>query len=361
MSIALTEANTREMTVASGTTLRQQFFSWLRWPFAIGIVVFLFLQGRDGFAQVSSHHFAWWWLAAAFGLRAGSFLVSLSRWFLLLRAQNESFRFAEIFRLGCLGNAMNFVVPGTVGGDVAKTMLASRANGRSVTIIAATVLLDRLIGILGITLLGVTAAAFVPIAWTVRELSVAISMFAMASTIGVAGLWLATQPSVLQWKIVLWLQSVRGIGGFVREVINGLKLFHSRPAFIWSALLMSVAGHCCNVTAFACCIWGMGLESRVPTIATLFVVFPVVEVVAAMLPLPGGVGAREGGVQYLFAAMRPEIGAVAGSAGLFAALGFSAVSILLAAVCGVIAACGVPSRWRASADLPLKCAALEHS
>ena len=231
----------------------------------------------------------------------------------------------------------------------------------SVTIVAATVLLDRLIGLLGLTLLGFIAAVFVPSVWEIPELKIAIGVFAAASLIGVSGLWLALQPGVLRWRLVPWLQSVRVVGGLVREVLSGLKLFQSRPTVIWFAVLMSVAGHCFNVTAFACCIWGLGLEASVPTIATFFVVFPVVEVVASVLPLPGGVGAREGGVQFLFAALRPEIAVAAGSAGLFAALGFSAVSILLAAVCGVVAACGIPRRRQPLSNVSDRQSVLEPS
>ncbi len=329
-------------------------WGYLRWPFAVSIVAYLIHSARSGATQIDVQAVAWTWIVLAVVCRLGSFGLTVSRWFFLLRAQSRSFRFVEIFRLGCLGNAMNYVVPGTVGGDVAKTVLASRDKNCSVTVVAATVLLDRLIGVLGIALLGFVAGCLQPELLEVSELSLGIAVFGIASAVGVAGLLLALQPSVLEWRIVRWLETVRFVGGIFKEIVNSLRLYQTRRRVIWQSVLISVAGHCCNVLAFGCCVVGLGVSTMAPAFGTYFVLFPVVEIVASVLPLPGGVGAREGGVQVLFVAI--VSGAGAASAGLFSALAFSGVSIVVAAMCGVVAVSKLgrirSERDHASVELP---------
>ncbi len=81
------------------------------------------------------------------------------RWWLLLRGHGFTPPFGQIFFVTYAGSFFNNFLPGAVGGDLTKAVLASAGETRKAAI-AGTVILDRLIGLSVMILLG--AASLTP-------------------------------------------------------------------------------------------------------------------------------------------------------------------------------------------------------
>ena len=87
--------------------------------------------------------------------------LSYVRWHILIRALGIEARLVDTLRLGSLGFALNFVSPGSIGGDFFKAIFLAHGHpGRRPEAIA-TVMADRVMGLLTMLLLasaGILAA-----------------------------------------------------------------------------------------------------------------------------------------------------------------------------------------------------------
>jgi glycosyltransferase 2 family protein len=319
-------------TVKSRSVLKQ-VFGLARWPLAIGILTFLFYQHRDGFAEIRTREFLWTWVLAAIAFRTISLTICCVRWWSLVRAQDIPFRFKDALRLGCLGNLFNFVVPGTVGGDVTKALMITRERPEAKMIVAATVFLDRVLGLLSLLLLGSLAALAHQDLWSHPQLAMAMMAFAAGSALGLLAIAVMLHPAATNSRLAQKLTEIPRIGGIVKELIKGVGLYQSRRSVLVGAILISLVGHSANVTAYFCCAEALQITNQAPPYGTHLLIVPVAELAASFLPLPGGIGAREGALQYLYGMTTTTTGDLLQS-GFYVAVAFSLISIVVAVFTG---------------------------
>src|SRR5207302_6700127 len=86
-------------------------------------------------------------LAATLGLAA--VLLTIIRWYYLVRAQGLPFTMTNALRLGLVGFYFSIFLPGSVGGDIVKAAFIARGQSRR-TVAVATVILDRAIALWGL-------------------------------------------------------------------------------------------------------------------------------------------------------------------------------------------------------------------
>ena len=72
--------------------------------------------------------------------------LTFVRWYILVRAQELPFTLARRVAPGLIGNALNVLLPGSIGGDIVKATCIAREQSRR-TVAVATVLIDRAIGL----------------------------------------------------------------------------------------------------------------------------------------------------------------------------------------------------------------------
>ncbi len=323
--ISSSAANGQEEAVQRSTVGR--LISWLRWPMALGILAFLYSQNREGLDQVASRQIVWSWFLAAAALRLVTLLVAMTRWWLLVRAQDVPFALRDAMRLGFIGNLFNFVVPGTIGGDLTKVALAIRKKPEAKAVVAATVVLDRILGLFALVVVGAVASLLHPGLWSHPEIRVIMLLFLGGSLAGVMGILIALHPSAVQSKLMWKLQSLPKVGGLVTKLCNGIALYQSRRRILVEAVAMGIVVHTANISALVCCAAALGLTEAPSWLGNLFAV-PVAEIAAAFLPLPGGIGAREGALQYLYGVMISS--ETAGLTGFLTGVSFSLLSIVVA-------------------------------
>lgn len=308
-----------------------KLFSWLRWPFALLILAFLLTQNREGLEQISSHQIVWSWFLVAAALRMVTLLVGMIRWWMLVRAQDIPFALRDALRLGFLGNLFNLIFPGSVGGDVTKVLLAVREQPEAKAVVAATVVLDRLLGLYSLILVGAFASVLHPSLWSHPQLGAVMLLFSGGSVAGFVGLLIALHPAALTSRVMTRLQALPKVGRLIGELCRGVALYQTRRGVLFAAVGLGLVVHLANISALVCCTAAMGMVEVPSWLSHLFIV-PVAEIAAAFLPLPGGIGAREGALQVLYGWASGSEAAT--QAGFFAGLSFSLLSIVVALVGG---------------------------
>lgn len=238
-------------------------------------------------------------LLLALACYLGGMLLAFSRWYMLVRAIELPFRLRDALRLGFIGALFNFVIPGAIGGDFVRAAALSREQGKSLRPIA-TVVVDRLAGLLGLFLL---AAIVGTIGWEtlapgVRRLVTAASI---ASAISAAILAVAFLPG-------LGSDPTHHSARRAELAAVGIA-YRSRFWVIGVAVVMAVATHALNVLGFF--LASDAVLPRVPGLADHFLIVPLI-LFSTAVPLPlGALGVSEQVSAGLFKMAGFHAGAVA--------------------------------------------------
>ncbi len=99
-----------------------------------------------------------WPLLGAFLLLGLPFILTAWRWRMLMGVQGMHLTYRRCLELTFVGQFYSTFLPGTTSGDVVKIIYTGRVTGQK-TRSAVTVLLDRMIGLIGLVLVGGIAAA----------------------------------------------------------------------------------------------------------------------------------------------------------------------------------------------------------
>jgi glycosyltransferase 2 family protein len=312
-----------------------KIWAWVKWPAALGILAYLFWRNQAALAQIAQAPKAWGYLIAAIALIGGSTLVTFLRWYLLVWALKFPFRLRDALRLGFLGLLSNYVAPGSVGGDIVKAILLARDHPSRKTVAVATVLLDRILGLLALFLVGAIASLTPIHVPNDPKLKLCTLLLWVGSVSGLIGVGLMLLPATTSWRWVNALTRLPVVGHLLGELINGVKLYQSQPVVLLKALALSIVGHAGLISGFYCCALWMS-QPWIPDLATHFYFMPNAELFGVLIPAPGGVGPLEAAIQWFYALLRPAHvnQAQAEAAGLIAAIAFRVVTVAIAAIGG---------------------------
>ena len=230
------------------------------------------------------------------------FLVQAARWQILLRANGFAIPFGRAFRITWAGIFFNQVLPGSVGGDIAKGLMVSRGETRKAGL-WGTVLLDRLVG-LG-TVIVIAGIAMAP-ALGRPELRPVVALIVALLAGGAAGAALYFSPAL---RRAPWAQRLKNRLPFrasVEEVDDVLKTMHHAPrAILWGAALSAV-GQAVTILATFGLAWSMGIRNL--GVGDFFLIQPIIFLVTAVPVSIGGWGVEQFISVHLFgmAGMAPN-------------------------------------------------------
>ena len=271
----------------------------------------------------------WSLLTLALGCVLLGTCLSFVRWFILVRALGLRFRLLDAFRLGFVGYLFNFVGPSAVGGDLLKAYLVARDQKARRTEAVATILLDRISGLLGLLCLS----------------SVTLATLNLDSIPQVASflrlVWLATAGGFVVCAILLlprqfsdWLSQPLSqlpvVGKTVERLASVLELYRQKKLWLLAIGLLSVAGHL--LVAFAIHWSDRAIHPNAPTLRE-HVMISTLATAASGLPLPGGLGTYEFAMDYSFREL-PETTTEVGQ-GIAVALCYRLITVCIAAI-GVV-------------------------
>lgn len=265
----------------------------------LSFVLLYLLLSRVGFAEVAQTlaMIDWSWYLLAFVIFLFNIVIRSYRWYILLHSLNDRPPFSRLLYLYFVGFFANNFIPSGFGGDVIKVVGLRQEYGRG-TEALSSVVMDRLTGLLGSTLIALTA-----LLWNTFFKSVPIELpLGLLITITIISLGIPIGFVLVRWKDPLALiaetfPAAERIPMYDRfqkliETVNRYPL----PTLLRS-LLISLP-FTLNLIFIQYCI------ARALSIDLPISVFPLyVPLIALINLLPftfNGLGLREGAYLFLF-------------------------------------------------------------
>jgi len=214
---------------------------------AFGLLGYTVWQNRAQIRGVFQRPLDFRLFAAAFACYMGGITVSFARWYALVRVIDRRFTLGQAFLLGFIGNVFNLVIPGAVGGDFIKAAYLVRMDVNRTQAVASMVI-DRIVGLLGLFILAGLAGAFAwPMAPPQVRLLIAIVWGAVAAGFLVLTL-IFTQALTRAFPRLAQGHSPRA--GVLSELKVMSSTYRSRLDVVAAALASSVLVHLLMTTAF---------------------------------------------------------------------------------------------------------------
>ncbi len=267
------------------------------------ILLYLGFKGRDAFAQLSAKSINWWMMAAALVVTLLMAGFSFVRWHILIRALGIDARLLETMRLGALGFALNFVAPGSIGGDFFKAIFLAHGHPERRPEAIATVVADRVLGLLTMLLLASTGILLSGLLHTSsHSLKILYEMILVMSAV----LWLVCILLVLFGSLtgprVTRLVEMIPIGGkAIARMLATVQVYRLRKRMLVAAMIASIAMASCFVASY----WlvSVGLPIEAPSFQQHMLIVPIAGIVGTIPLTPSGLGTTELAIEKLYQKM----------------------------------------------------------
>ena len=303
-------------------------FALLKMVLAVGILAYLVagLQSQAGFSRLIHQPKHWGMLITAACLVTIAYSLSFFRWYLLVRALGIPFHMRDALRLGFLGYILNFVSPGSVGGDLFKAVFLAREQPGQRVSAVASIVIDRVVGLYAMLLVAslgliITGSTFEDNR-SFQTISIVIQIAALAGTLGVGLLML---PESVDQQISRLAGKLPLVGQTLSRLTQSALVYRHHRAALFAAIATGVITHCLVITAF----WAIerGLPVHAATFAENLLLVPTSLFAGAVPATPSGLGTMEAAVELLYR----TIGAAKGD-GTMVALAYRVATIVMATV-----------------------------
>jgi len=315
--------------------LKKYLIPIVKYGLSIALLVYLCKSAMadNSFDALTQQEKNWPLLLAALLVAFAALSITFIRWFVLVRSLDMPFRLRDAFRLGFLGYLMNFFTLGVVGGDLLKAVFLAREQPERKTEAAASVVIDRAIGLYALFVVGAVGIAMLPEAQfsSVDEAARASLVLLRTVTyvvtvVGAVGIAVLSIPGVITASFWNLFTRIPKLGSLIREGLNALETYRQRKLALLISLLLSFGVHCLFSVAVFCT--ATALAGPDPSLGAHFMVTPV-SMLANALPLPGGLGAFEYALTTMYTITSP---AIDGQQGFVVALAFRVITMLLATI-----------------------------
>ena len=246
--------------------------------------------------------------------------VSALKWGLFIEHLGQRVRVAYLFCLYLIGYFVNLVMPSYLGGDAVRSFYVGRKIGQHEAL-AATVL-ERYTGLVAMLALGLVGV------FRVESVPLLSRLMVLVFAVGLAGVSVvALLPHTTEW--IERRALLRRFAKHFIKIQSALKLAKEDRKLLLRALGLSILYHVLTVVNTIVTAHAVGWTD-VP-IGELFVLLPLILVLAAIPIAPQGLGLQEGAFVYFLS----QAGATHAQA-LGVAVVLRAKSILLAACGGCV-------------------------
>jgi hypothetical protein len=307
----------------------------LRWTIPPAIVAYLVydVQRQDSFDQIWYGPKNWALLGVALLVFLAAQLLTIVRWYWLVRALDLPFRWNDALRLGFLGYLLTFVSLGAVGGDLLKAFFVAREQpGRRVEAFA-TVIVDRILGLYSLLLLAAVSILVSGIWQSPPSAAVGIlcqTVFGTTVVATVAILFVLSLGGHRARGLLDRLARVPKVGALLKPLAGAVQVYRRDLVTVATSIVVGLFSQ----FLLAACIWAIAaaLLPDAPSMGEHLILVPLA-LLTTVLPLPGyGLGAFEMAVEFLYR----HVGSSAAGGGLLVALGFRLVMVVTAMISAVI-------------------------
>jgi len=237
-------------------------------------------------------------LILAFSMFFVGYLLTASRWRLLLKAQAIDTKLGYLVRSFMVAMFFNNFLPSTVGGDAVRVYDSWRL-GKSKSRALTVIFVDRLLGLLALILLAFAGSFF---AHRLTDRVPGLSLWivtAAAAALLLSYLIFFPPGRISEWTKIIRLPLPAALKRILGKLGDALELFRGRDDVLWRALLLSFALQINVVLHFY--VISLALQFPVPWHA-FFLIVPIATV-TMMLPISiNGIGVREGAFAVLLSA-----------------------------------------------------------
>jgi uncharacterized membrane protein YbhN (UPF0104 family) len=266
--------------------------------FAAGILTWMASSGKLNLAQVGRSLAQWPLMLAIVALAYSQVAISAWRWSLLLQAQDIHLPYRRTWGLTMIGMLFNVVIPGAVGGDLVKGYYITRAASGRKSHAATTLLMDRVLGLIGLLFLG-AAMVIANLQETLRSAATrSLGLVTVAGAVGgLAVLYAAvlTGGRLSEWHI---------LPRVLRNVFRALHEYRRKASVIPIALGLSISNQACGFFMYYLALRAAGIADM--PAGVFFLVVPLGLVTAALPISPGGVGVGQAAFFALFQIVAPR-------------------------------------------------------
>jgi uncharacterized protein (TIRG00374 family) len=272
-------------------------------------------------------------------------LMCVFRWRTILQAQDVHLPFRRLYTLYLVGQFFSAFMLGATGGDVVKAYYISTETHHKRTEVIATIVIDRVIGLLALILLTVLVMlARLPFFLATAQMRLALG-FNSALLVGtILALAVVFRQNLFErWAFFRRLEERTALGRILRRAYTAFHMCLRHRGLLTRTMLLSLANH----VAFVIAAYELAKALRLDlAFSDMLTVFPLINAVAAIPLTPGGLGTREGAAIYLLGVLNvPEARAVTLSLFVYA-------TIMLWSIIGGLVYLGYTYRRGARAPAP---------
>ena len=298
-------------------------------PIAILFYLFWDASKNNAFETLQQQSKNWPLLGLAWASCATAVVITLIRWYFLVRALDIPFTIREALRFGFLGYLFNLAPMGIVGGDLLKAYMLARHHPSEKTAAVATVFVDRIIGLYVLFVVASAAILMTGFAESSSELIRKVCFATHAITIvGTVVMVALLMPDLSNGGSTRLLAKTPFVGGVLEKVALAVAMYRRRWPVILLASLMSVAVHSFfSIGIFLAC---SALYEKVPALKMHFVIAPL-SAATGVIPLP--MGPFEMVMNTLYAQVPSALGTpIPSGQGFVVALTYRIITVVIAAI-----------------------------
>lgn len=303
---------------------RRVWLSLLQLALAGGLIAILFLkmENRADMLDALRAIGRRWPLGVAATLCfLGCLIAACMRWQRILAATGMTLSFARTLRLTLIGQFFNAFLFGALGGDTVKAFGVARVFPHNQTAAAASVFIDRMIGMLALFAIA-AAAVLLRLDFFLRYPETRAVAVALAVCMVALALVLVMVFRRNLFEQSAWFRKLEDstrLGGMLSRLYRAFHTCLTHRGLLTITLLLSVINHLFLILAAG--LLGAGLQIRtVPAASpprpvaiqaaaefgTYLTVFPVINGISTLPITPGGLGTRDAAAQLLLGV--PEFG-----------------------------------------------------
>lgn len=226
----------------------------------------------------------------------GTILTWTLRWHLFISAAGESIGFSKALVTLTISMFFSLFLPTIVGTDVGRVYELGRDNSYRKTNVVSSVLLDRLMGLITISLMALTAL-IVGSEFAADRGIVLTVVGTLVTLIGVWAIVFNRRFESFIFKLIAKMPVINRFTNKLHEVYDALYQLHRKPRLMFMAGVVSFVNSLCTIlaTLFA----ARSLNITIDPIY-FFIFMPIIWIIMTIPISLSGLGVREGAFVFFF-------------------------------------------------------------
>lgn len=297
--------------------MRPRLSTILRLVFAVALTLFVLWRANPSAVADVLGRTRWSWIAAAIVLVIVDRALMAYRWIALLAQLDSDKRppTSTLFRIFFVSTFLGTFLPAGVGADAVRTWNLAR-DGVSVSQSLASVLMDRLLGVMSVVLAAMTGLALAPDVLSEDLVAWALALATIGSAVALSFVFSVRVDELVRRWLSGWSSGRLRRG--LENLLGALQAYRRQRGVLVVVLIASVAVQFLRVLQAAMLGRALGIDAP---LAGYFVFIPVIVLVMQLPVTMSGLGTSQLAFVTLFGRLGVDEPAAFALSILFVALG----------------------------------------